>query len=80
MACTTWHSMTESTNQQMRDWLAESNLVVQLRYRWLQIALNRIERVETVADKIRYASNVQIEAGYVRDLLELFDTESGELK
>ena len=40
----------------------------------------RLNDVETLIDKIRYAMSYEVEKVYVRELLELFDVNSGKLK
>ena len=72
--------MTEPTTAQMREWFDNASPKMQLKHQWVDVLLNRILAVETVVDKIRYASGRSVEIGYVLELLELFDVESGDLK
>jgi len=46
----------------------------------LEAKLQAYTKVGALVDKIRYAMSPAIEAQYVRDLLKLFDSESGNLK
>lgn len=43
-------------------------------------AIRALKKIEDLVDKIRYAMDPKIEQGYIKDLLALFDPETGDYR